>query len=106
MCAIIKEWFANYFLHNSDVTIDIGKNEIKVLNKNGEDWKDWGLDNFVLTPMGAEGIKQSGIKEKIIKEKSNDAEMIKFAKGVWDIADVFKSLNNQITECINRYKNK
>lgn len=47
---MIKEWFANYFLHNSDVTIDIGKNEINVLNKNGEDWKvtliDTGADTM------------------------------------------------------------
>ncbi len=28
---------------------------------------DWGLDNFVLTPKGSEGIKQNGIKEKILK---------------------------------------
>jgi hypothetical protein len=28
---------------------------------------DWALDNFVLTPKGNEGIKQSGIKEKVIK---------------------------------------
>ena len=28
---------------------------------------DWGLDNFVLTPSSREGIKQSGIKEKILK---------------------------------------
>lgn len=27
---------------------------------------DWGLDNFVLTPKGNEGIKQSGIKEKVL----------------------------------------
>ena len=27
---------------------------------------DWGLDNFVLTPSSREGIKQSGIKEKIL----------------------------------------
>lgn len=27
---------------------------------------DWGLDNFVLTPKGSEGIKQSGIKEKVL----------------------------------------
>lgn len=32
-----------------------------------EDWKEvWGLDNFVLTPRSREGIKQSGIKEKIL----------------------------------------
>jgi hypothetical protein len=33
----------------------------------GEDWREaWGLDNFVLTPKSREGIKQNGIKEKII----------------------------------------
>jgi len=33
----------------------------------GEEWREaWGLDNFVLTPRSREGIKQSGIKEKII----------------------------------------
>jgi hypothetical protein len=37
------------------------------MGKNGEDWKNWGLDNFVLTPKSIEGIKQTGIKEKIIK---------------------------------------
>lgn len=37
------------------------------MGKNGEPWKNWGLDNFVLTPRSNEGIKQSGIKEKILK---------------------------------------
>jgi hypothetical protein len=33
-----------------------------------EDGKySWGLNNFVLTPRSNEGIKQSGIKEKVIK---------------------------------------
>ena len=34
---------------------------------NGEGWKNWGLENFVLTPKSWEGIKQCGIKEKILK---------------------------------------
>jgi hypothetical protein len=34
---------------------------------NGESWKNWGLTNFVLTPKSREGIKQSGIKEKILE---------------------------------------
>lgn len=34
----------------------------------GENWREaWGLDNFVLTPKRMEGIKQSGIKEKILQ---------------------------------------
>jgi hypothetical protein len=38
----------------------------------GEIEMDWGLTNFVLTPKGNEGIKQSGIKEKIIKFLNDD----------------------------------
>ena len=42
------------------------------MGKTGVNWgskfeHDWALDNFVLTPKGNEGIKQSGIKEKVIK---------------------------------------
>lgn len=38
------------------------------MGKIGEEWKDiWALDNFVLTPSSSEGIKQSGVKEKILK---------------------------------------
>ena len=29
--------------------------------------RDWGLDNFIHTPSSREGIKQSNIKEKVIK---------------------------------------
>ena len=37
----VKEWFANYFLHNSDVTFDYrnGKNEMTVHQTNMEPWK-------------------------------------------------------------------
>lgn len=38
------------------------------MGKIGEDWKDvWAIDNFVLTPKSNEGIKQLGIKDKILK---------------------------------------
>jgi glucose-1-phosphate cytidylyltransferase len=35
----IKEYFANYFLHQSDVTIDLSSNELKVHNNTSEPWK-------------------------------------------------------------------
>jgi hypothetical protein len=38
----------------------------------GEIVMEWGLRNFVLTPKSIEGIKQSGIKEKIINFLNND----------------------------------
>jgi hypothetical protein len=32
----------------------------------GEFYRDWGLTNFVWTPSSQEGIKQNGVKDKII----------------------------------------
>lgn len=36
---IIKEYFANYFLHMSDVTFDMRENKMHVHNQRAEDWK-------------------------------------------------------------------
>ena len=37
---VIKEWFANYYLHNSDITLDFTKgNEMTVHNNVAEPWK-------------------------------------------------------------------
>jgi len=36
---LIKEYFANYFLHTSDVTFDMKSNEMKVHTRNTEPWK-------------------------------------------------------------------
>lgn len=36
---LIKEYFANYFLHMSDVTFDMKNNRMEVLQNNSEPWK-------------------------------------------------------------------
>ena len=36
---LIKEYFANYFLHTSDVTFDIANNELRVHQRHGEPWR-------------------------------------------------------------------
>jgi glucose-1-phosphate cytidylyltransferase len=36
---VIKEYFANYFLHMSDVTIDIANNRTEVHQRGGEPWR-------------------------------------------------------------------
>ena len=38
----------------------------------GRDGKNWGLPNFAWTPKENEGIKQTGVKDKILKFLSND----------------------------------
>ncbi len=36
---VIKEYFANYFLHTSDVTFDLQNNSMEVLNRRTEPWR-------------------------------------------------------------------
>lgn len=36
---IIKEYFANYFLHMSDITFDMAKNKMEVHQQNAEPWR-------------------------------------------------------------------
>jgi glucose-1-phosphate cytidylyltransferase len=36
---VIKEYFANYFLHTSDVTFDLGKNSMQVHERHAEPWR-------------------------------------------------------------------
>lgn len=55
-----------YLYDHPEITHWVAVDDLN-MGKNGESWKDWGLDNFVLTPKSSEGIKQLGIKEKIIK---------------------------------------
>jgi len=49
---MIKEYFANYFLHTSDVTIDIGKNAIEVHRRRSEPWRITLVDTGAETMTG------------------------------------------------------
>lgn len=45
---VIKEFFADYFLHNSDITFDLQNNKLEIHNNSSEPWKvtcvDTGLN--------------------------------------------------------------
>ena len=49
---LIKEYFANYFLHMSDVTFDISNNSMEVHQKNAEPWKITVVDTGDQTMTG------------------------------------------------------
>jgi glucose-1-phosphate cytidylyltransferase len=49
---IIKEYFANYFLHMSDVTFDIGNNTMQVRERYAEPWKVTLVDTGEETKTG------------------------------------------------------
>ncbi len=49
---VIKEYFSNYFLHQSDVTIDLSGNHIEILDNQSEPWKVTILDTGMNTMTG------------------------------------------------------
>lgn len=74
----IKEYFANYFLHQSDITIDLGTNEVQVHNNTSEPWKVTLLDTGLDTMTGGR-IKRA--KEFI----GNEPFLLTYGDGVSDI---------------------
>lgn len=49
---VIKEYFANYFLHQSDITFDMSKNEMKIHQERAEPWKVTLIDTGEKTMTG------------------------------------------------------
>jgi glucose-1-phosphate cytidylyltransferase len=49
---VIKEYFANYFLHNSDVSFDIANNSMQVHHNSGEPWRVTLVDTGENTQTG------------------------------------------------------
>ena len=76
----IKEWFANYFLHNSDVTFDYrnGKNEMTVHQTNMEPWKVTVVDTGYNTMTG-------GRIKRIQKYLGNEPFLLTYGDGVCDV---------------------
>lgn len=63
---LIKEYFANYFLHMSDVTIDLANNKMHIHQKKAEDWKVTLIDTGENCMTGGRLKK---IKDHLIDEK-------------------------------------
>lgn len=49
---VVKEYFANYFLHNSDVTFDLGNNKMEIHDSAAEAWKVTLVDTGLTTQTG------------------------------------------------------
>ena len=63
----IMRYLGNYPSITHWVAIDDLHMGINVNTSWGKTDRDWGLSNFVWTPRDWEGIKQSGVKEKVLK---------------------------------------
>jgi len=76
----IKEWFANYFLHNSDITFDYrnGKNEMIVHQTKMESWQVTVVDTGYNTMTG-------GRIKRIQKYVGNKPFLMTYGDGVCDV---------------------
>jgi glucose-1-phosphate cytidylyltransferase len=52
-CYVIKEYFANYFMHQSDVTFNLKDNSMEILSNYAEPWKVTVLDTGINTMTGS-----------------------------------------------------
>jgi glucose-1-phosphate cytidylyltransferase len=76
---VIKEYFANYFLHSSDVTFDLANNSMEVHNKKSEPWK------VTLIDTGEETMIGGRIKRIIDYVKDDECFCLTYGDGVSDI---------------------
>ncbi len=75
---VIKEYFANYFLHNSDVTFDLGSNAMEILDSTTESWKVTLVDTGLKTQTG-------GRLKRIRKYLGNETFMMTYGDGLADV---------------------
>jgi glucose-1-phosphate cytidylyltransferase len=86
---VIKEYFANYFLHTSDVTIDMKNNNMEVHHTSSEPWKVTLVDTGVNSMTGGRILRAK-------KYLQDSPFMLTYGDGVGDI-DI-----NQLIACHKR----
>ena len=76
---VIKEWFANYYLHNSDITFDFTQeNQLTVHSNVAEPWKVTLVDTGLNTMTG-------GRIKRIQKYIGNETFLLTYGDGVSDV---------------------
>ncbi|SNR69862.1 glucose-1-phosphate cytidylyltransferase [Hymenobacter mucosus] len=75
---VIKEYFANYFLHKSDVTINLKENSLQVHDSFAEPW------NITLVDTGMETMTGGRIK-RVKQHIGNETFFLTYGDGVADV---------------------
>ena len=76
---VIKEYFANYFLHMSDVTFDMSKNEVTVHERHAEPWR------ITLVDTGEQSQTGGRLKRVAAYLDPNEPFCFTYGDGVSDI---------------------
>jgi glucose-1-phosphate cytidylyltransferase len=76
---VIKEYFANYFLHMSDVTFDMRNNSMKVLQQSAEPWQ------VTLVDTGEETLTGGRLRRVMPYVKDEEAFCFTYGDGVSNV---------------------
>ena len=76
---VIKEYFANYFLHMSDVTFDLSKNSMEVHQRNAEPWR------VTLVDTGEDTMTGGRLKRVADYIKDEESFCLTYGDGVGDV---------------------
>ena len=75
---VIKEFFANYFLHHSDITFDLRNNRMEVHQSQNEPWKVTVVDTGLRTMTG-------GRVKRVEHYLDGESFMLTYGDGVADV---------------------
>ncbi|MHB8261236.1 MAG: glucose-1-phosphate cytidylyltransferase [Bacteroidia bacterium] len=75
---MVKEYFANFFLHHADVTFDLSKNEMQIHKSNSENWK------ITLVDTGKDTLTGGRVK-RIQSYVNNETFMLTYGDGVSNV---------------------
>lgn len=87
---VIKEYFANYFRHNCDMTVDLSDNSVKILDNHSEKWRVTMVDTGLNTMTG-------GRLKRVQKYVGEERFLLTYGDGVTDV---------NITETIRYHESK
>ena len=75
---VVKEFFANYFMHQSDITVDLAENEITIHDSKSEPWKITLLDTGMHSMTGGRVLRAR-------KYIGDEPFMLTYGDGVSDV---------------------
>ena len=75
---VIKEYFANYFIHNSDITFDVKNNKMEIHQNSAEPWKVTAVDTGEHTMTG-------GRLKRVAKYIGNEDFCFTYGDGVSNV---------------------
>lgn len=87
---VIKEYFANYFRHNCDMTVDLSNDSVEILDNHSENWKVTMVDTGLNTMTG-------GRLKRVQKYIGEEQFLLTYGDGVSDvnIADTIREHNRK-----------